>query len=71
MNDFDQGGRYQVKNNPKAHLAWLFPRTWKVMDFGGWMDSQSARRVRASPTVAATPSPSWCIARGGCIRGPW
>ena len=25
MNDFDQGGRFAVKNYLAAHLAWLFP----------------------------------------------
>ena len=31
MNDFDQAGRFEVKANPQAHLAWLFPRAARVM----------------------------------------
>ncbi len=44
MNDYDQGSRFQVKGNADAHLAWLFPKAWKVMRFGRWLDSQSAPR---------------------------
>src|SRR5580704_16246821 len=44
MNDFDQGGRFEVKNNPDAHLAWLFPGAYMVMRWARWLDSQSAPR---------------------------
>src|SRR3954466_1203370 len=44
MNDYDQGGRYEVKAEPDGHAAWLFPRATQSMRFSRWLDSQSAPR---------------------------
>jgi hypothetical protein len=44
MNDFDQGGRFQVKSNGEAHVQWLFPRAFVHLRFARWLDSQSAPR---------------------------
>jgi hypothetical protein len=44
MNDFDQGGRFEVKYAPHAHVGWLFPRASKVIRWSRWLDSQSAPR---------------------------
>jgi hypothetical protein len=45
MNDFDQAARFEVKVDPQAHIAWLFPRASRVMEFHRWLDSQSAPRA--------------------------